>query len=243
MSRWRRGRSGSARSFRASIHFFASIPVARVIAVFRAAGYTRVVARLLASLCTTYSSLSSAPCSANVPPAADVHARWRSARRYAARHLPQGAPTSPALANLCAYGLDVRLSAAAAQINATYTRYADDLVFSSNARLDRFAPLVAAIAHDEGFVVNHRKTRLMRASVRQEVTGLVVNTRPAISRHELERLEAILFNCARHGAASQNRDAHPDFRAHLEGKLAWIASISAERAARLRALFDAVVWP
>jgi hypothetical protein len=52
-------------------------------------------------------------------------------------HLPQGAPTSPALANLAAFVLDARLSGLARAADATYTRYADDLAFSGDARVGR----------------------------------------------------------------------------------------------------------
>jgi hypothetical protein len=89
-----------------------------------------------------------------------------SARRTGAPHLPQGAPTSPALANLTAYCMDVRLATAAASISAVYTRYADDLAFSFDShgarRASRFHILAAGIALDEGFSVQFRKTRFVR---------------------------------------------------------------------------------
>ena len=88
---------------------------------------------------------------------------------YAFRHLPQGAPTSPALANLCAYRVDCRLTGLAEAAGATYTRYADDLAFSggrtSSACVERFALRVAAVLMEEGFSVHHRKTRVMRQGV------------------------------------------------------------------------------
>jgi hypothetical protein len=59
---------------------------------------------------------------------------------------------------------------------------------------------------------------------------------------DFDRLKAILTNCIRHGPDSQNRDGHPDLRAHLRGKIAWVEGIDARRGARLRSLFDRVAW-
>jgi hypothetical protein len=226
--------------------FFTSIPYARVFHVFRAAGYPGPVARALAGVCTT--ALPPARF-ANCPRPSDAAAVARHQRlRQSAlsQHLPQGAPTSPALANLCAFGLDRRLVGAAAALGAEYSRYADDLTFSGDesfaGRTQDFATLAAAIALDEGFEVNFRKTRVMRHSSRQRVCGLVVNDRPNIARRDYERLRAMLTNCQRFGANSQNRDGHPDFRAHLQGRVAWVEAVTPARGAKLRALFESIDW-
>jgi hypothetical protein len=226
--------------------FFISIPAGRVHGVFRALGYPEEAARVLTGLCT-----SRAPAEGPEPPCqptpAALAAAYRARQRYRTRHLPQGAPTSPSLANLCARGLDVRLAAAARRVGATYSRYADDLAFSGDADFARTAPrlatLVAAIALDEGFHVQHRKTRVMRRAQRQIVTGLVVNEHPAIRRVEYDRLRAILHNCARLGPESQNRDGHPDFRAHLEGMVAWVCHVQPERGAKLEGALLRIQWP
>jgi hypothetical protein len=209
--------------------FFASVRVARVEALFRTAGYPEGVARLLACLCT------------NAAPPSLTHGI------YSQRHLPQGAPTSPALANLCAYRLDCRLAGRASAVGVHYTRYADDLAFSGGGELTReskwFASCVAAIATEEGFVVNHHKTRLMRRGVRQQLAGLVANEHPNLRRDDFDRLKAILYNSARDGPESQNREGHANFRAHLEGRVAFAAMINPEKARRLRALLEAIPWP
>src|ERR1035438_3796724 len=90
----------------------------------------------------------------------------RQARAWYARpHLPQGAPPSPALANLCTYRVDCRLTGLAKSVGAEYTRYADDLAFSGSEaferRIERFSTHVAAILIEEGFTVYYRKTRVM----------------------------------------------------------------------------------
>jgi retron-type reverse transcriptase len=167
-------------------------------------------------------------------------------QRLVSRHLPQGAPTSPALANLAAHRLDRRLSGLAKAASATYTRYADDLIFSGGNDLarsrKRLETHIAVIAHEEGFALNHRKTRMMRAGVRQQVTGVVVNVRPNITRSEFDRIKANLTNCVRHGPASQNREKHPDFRTYLAGKIAHVASIHPARGKKLRSIFHQISW-
>ena len=167
--------------------------------------------------------------------------------RLSRPHLPQGAPTSGALANLAAYRLDVRVTALAAAIGAHYSRYADDLVISGDRSLVRAAPsLIArlgAIAIDEGFALNFKKTRVMTAADRQRITGLVVNDKLSVPRAEVDRLRAILHNCVRSGPESQNREAHADFRAHLRGRVEWVAAVDPKKGERLRATWNQIRWP
>src|SRR5262249_21143528 len=149
-------------------------------------------------------------------------------------------------ANLVAFPLDRRLGAAAEAAGATYTRYADDLAFSGDRAFERsahrFAPLVAAIAAQEGFRVNARKTRFARPATRQVLAGVVVNDKPNLRRAELDLLEAILTNCARRGPSTQNRAGVPSFREHLAGRIAWVHAVNPARAAELRTIFEAIDW-
>ena len=224
-------------------NFFPSISFARVAAFFRTAGYPERVADFLAGLCT-----HAVPNKfwRQLAPQPDTEARTELKRIYSPRHLPQGAPASPALANLCAYRLDCRLHALAQAGGAVYSRYADDLAFSGGAAFDRageaFAGRVAAILLEEGFHAAYRKTRLMRQSVRQQLTGLVVNRHLNLPREDYDHLKAILTNCVRSGPQNQNRDALPDFRAHLLGRVAFVESIHPARGAKLRSLFNRIVW-
>jgi hypothetical protein len=176
----------------------------------------------------------------------DPSAIFEAGNLYAWRHLPQGAPSSPALANLCFYRTDCRLSGLAKGAGAIYTRYADDLAFSGDddfgRSVDRFAARVAAIVMEEGFHVNYRKTRVMRQGVRQHLAGLVTNRRVNVMRADFDRLKATLTNCARHGAVSQNREGHAEFRAHLEGRVSFVEMINPAKGARLRRIFGEVRW-
>jgi hypothetical protein len=218
--------------------FFASISRARVAAMFRRVGYPRRVAAALAGLCTAPTPdhvLAEHPRAAG-----ELHQRFLSNARLRDAHLPQGAPTSPAIANLAAWRLDRRLSGLAAGFGATMTRYADDLAFSGAETFENnlrfFIARAAAIAIEEGFRVNHRKTRVMRQGRRQTLCGVVVNDTANLPRRERDRLRAILFNAARSGVDSQNREGLPDFRRHLEGRVAWAASLNPTAGKRLREL-------
>lgn len=211
--------------------FFPSIGLPRIHGLFRALGYPWAVARRLAGLCTT------------ITPAAICR---RLDPVYSAPHLPQGAPTSPALANLLAWRLDVRLHGLARAADANFSRYADDLAFSGDAEfatsLDRFARTVGTIAREEGFTVHAAKTRIMPRSGRQRVTGIVVNAHCNPGRAEFDALKAILHNCTRTGPAAQNRDDVPDFRRHPDGRVAWAEQINPARGLKLRRLFDRIDW-
>ena len=93
--------------------------------------------------------------------------------------LPQGAPSSPVLSNIICQKLDFYLSAACRRFNCNYTRYADDISFSSDENVfkneSEFIKEVHRIIDDQNFKINVTKTRLQTSNVRQEVTGLVVN--------------------------------------------------------------------
>ncbi len=109
-------------------------------------------------------------------------------------------------------------------------------------RVDRFRIYAAAIALEEGFAVNHRKTRVMNSSTRQEAVGLVLNQRLQTRRDEFDRLKAILHLAALHGPASQNTGGHADFRSHLQGRIQFIGQWNAGRAEKLANLFSRINW-
>ncbi len=223
--------------------FFPSIRGARIPALFRMVGFPEPVADLLGGLCTNATPRS---LWRTLGKGVDVERMSEARSLYAWPHLPQGVPTSPALANLCFWRADCRLSGLAQSAGAFYTRYADDLAFSGDRDFERcavrFVAHVAAILHEEGFAVHHRKTRFMRQGVRQHLAGLVVNQRPNIVREDCDRLKAILMNCLRHGPGSQNREAHPDFRAHLRGRVGFVESVNPKRGAKLAEIFSQIRW-
>lgn len=195
--------------------FFPSISRTRVDAVFRTLGYPGPVAALLAGLCT-----NAAPTGGPL---------------YRQPHLPQGAPTSPALANICFHRSDCRLAGLAAATGLQYTRYADDLAFSGEFISENLQARIGAIVLEEGFTLQYRKTRLMRQSVRQHLAGLTVNAGCNVRRVDFDRLKATLHRCVQLGPRDETRDA-------LTGHVAFVESVNAARGRKLRALLERIQW-
>jgi hypothetical protein len=226
--------------------FFASIAAGRVYGIFRTAGYPESVAHALTSLTTNVvpTAVWQALPRPVEPVLIDRHHRF--GRRLTTPHLPQGAPTSPALANLAAFRLDRRLAGLAHAFEVNYTRYADDLTFSGSARLVRVANTVrravGEIAREEGFVINDGKSMLATRAGRQSVCGVVVNDHLNVPRAEYDLLKAIIHNSISHGPASQNHDARPDFQAHLLGRISWVASLNPARGNKLHGQFAQIAW-
>lgn len=206
--------------------FFANLTAPRVVGWFHALGFPWPVAVDLAGLTTTWTPR-------------DVCARppWNQP------HLPQGAPTSPALANALAYTLDARLDGLCHAWGLQYSRYADDLTVSGpHITLGQEAAF-GTVVRTEGFWLNRRKRLRMTASRAQRVTGLVVNAAPAVSRAERDRLRAVLHRVERHGWEAAAIDGVGDVRAWLLGRIAWVTQANAVHGAPLRERFDRLPAP
>ncbi len=227
--------------------FFASIAAGHVYRLFSSLGYAPPVAHTLTGITTNVVPASVwRVIAARTDDERLVQSRFWLGRRLATPHLPQGAPTSPALANLAAFRLDRRLAGLAGASGLSYSRYADDLTFSGPLRLRRrlaqFTELVEAIVRDEGFPLNHDKSMLRPSCARQSVCGIVVNAHPNVARAEYDELKAILHNAVRDGPAAQNRAGVADFEAHLRGRISWVASLNPSRGEKLRRRFEGIDW-
>ena len=223
--------------------FFATVRAGRVWATLRAAGYPEPVAALLTGLCTTSATRDDLT---TMPPGGTDAARAHARAALAAPHLPQGAPTSPQLANLAAHRLDRRLAGLAAATGAAYTRYADDLTFSGARGTGALRHRVAGVVADEGFALQPAKTRVRGRGARQTVTGIVVNERPSLPRAEFDALRARLTNAARRGPSAADLAAvdgdRQALRRELAGRVAWVTQVHPVRGQRLAALLAGVDW-
>jgi hypothetical protein len=205
--------------------FFPTIHYQRVVGLFTHLGFKEDLARLLAGLCT------------HRPVLDDGTVVWPGV-------LPQGAPTSPAIANLVCRRLDARLTALARTAGGVYTRYADDLTFSFQATpsrgIGRFLWWVDQICQQEGFIQNTTKRRVLRRSNQQRVTGVVVNSGLFVPREARRRFRAILENCRRNGIDGEAR-GQPAFRSYLQGFAAYVHMVQPELGKRLRAEVKALI--
>ena len=159
--------------------------------------------------------------------------------------LPQGAPTSPTLTNVVCQRLDKLLTGLARRFGAVYTRYADDLTFSSHTNIYKsggdFCRELERIITDQRFEINPAKTRLQRPGYRQEVTGLIVNERVNVSQEYLREVRQMLHIWKEHGEMdAQARywksrrieptdPKRPSFRNVVEGKLLYMKMVRGEQ--------------
>jgi RNA-directed DNA polymerase len=205
--------------------FFPSVTFGRVRGLLVALGYSYPVATVLAVLMTE------AP---RQPVEIDGQILFTP---VGPRHCVQGAPTSPGLCNAIALRLDRRLAGLARSFKWSYTRYADDLAFSGDdpAQCQALRAIAMRICREEGFQVNHDKTRIARQGQRQAVTGVTVNQTLGLSRKERRRLRAMIH---RTRTEIQNGTADPAQLNSLRGKLAYLAMLNPEQAAKLRKRLD-----
>jgi RNA-directed DNA polymerase len=193
--------------------FFPTIHYRRIVGMFRYYGYNYEVSATLAGLVTFRDKLESG------------ESLWPGV-------LPQGAPTSPAIANILCRRLDARLEKFADKIGATYTRYADDLTFSfaelpEKLNVGRVFWWIDQVCQQEGFNENYAKRRVLRPHQQQRVTGIVVNDTAHIPRAARRRFRAILANCKHHGVEYEAKgDTH--FEDKLRGFAAYVHMVQPE---------------
>jgi len=127
---------------------------------------------------------------------------WQQVTKFV---LPQGAPTSPTLTNIICQKLDFYFNAVANQFGLKYSRYADDITFSSshnvytegcaivNRKNNNFIQELNRIISEQGFFIKESKTRLQKQGYRQEVTGLLVNENPNVQKRYIKQLRMWLY--------------------------------------------------
>lgn len=158
--------------------------------------------------------------------------------------LPQGAPTSPTLTNILCYGLDKKLSGLAKRFGATYSRYADDITFSSNKSIfkkEAFLSELQRIITSQGLTINEKKTRLQEKEYRQEVTGLIVNEKVNTYRRYVKQLRMWLYYIETYGYKKAETLFKKDYVKEkgvrswvymenvLEGKLLYLKMVKGEQ--------------
>ncbi len=160
--------------------------------------------------------------------------------------LPQGAPTSPIITNMICDTLDRRLAGLAKRFGLHYTRYADDITFSSMhyvyAKNGEFRMELERIISSQGFTINENKTRLQKIGSRQEVTGIIVSKKLNVTQKYVQDIRNILYIWKKYGytAAMSKfypkykaekghvKKGNPDMRNVIDGKLMYLKMVKGE---------------
>lgn len=178
--------------------------------------------------------------------------------------LPQGAPTSPVITNIVCQRLDHLLTGVAKRFGLKYSRYADDITFSSIHNVyqleSEFQKEILRIIAEQGFAMNLSKTRLQKRGYRQEVTGLIVNEKANVQKSYLKQLRMWLYYWETYGIDKANvifqqqqptekvqfKKGNPDMPNVISGKLEYLKMVKGENCPtylKLRKRFDELVNP
>ena len=156
--------------------------------------------------------------------------------------LPQGSPCSPVLTNIVCRNLDRELHKLAQEYSLRYSRYADDITFSSNRNVfqkgGEFQQKLEEIITSQRFSINEKKTRVQNKNQRREVTGLVVSDRVNVTREYVRDLDNLLYIWEKYGEAEayakflvhytqkQNRYKNkPNMQSVVQGKLLYLKMV------------------
>ncbi|AXQ23142.1 RNA-directed DNA polymerase [Acinetobacter wuhouensis] len=181
--------------------FFPSIPIGWIVNYFKQQGYPPKISFYLASLCTLKDSL------------------------------PQGAPTSPILSNIIFYNLDKVLYKFSKKNALTYTRYADDLVFSGKYISLKFRNFVIFLIRKYGFQINSKKTSLKVNAGQNIITGILVKDTIFVPKKYKRKLRQEMFYIKKFGllshiATTNIRD--PNYVYSLMGRLNFVLTVEPE---------------
>ena len=201
-------------------NFFPSISYKRVKGIFRALGYSE-------SLATVFALVSTAPETEEI----EIDSKTYFVA-LGERHLPQGSPASPMISNIAARRLDKSLSKIAENLGFKYSRYADDLTFSTDNKdtdVKKLMIQVRYIVGKQGFKVNENKTRILRGGRQQEVTGIVVNDKISIDRKTLRKFRAVLHQAENNGLENLKWGNSPDLIAALKGYANFVFMVDKEK--------------
>lgn len=230
--------------------FFPSIDQARVWGRLKVAPFNlgsseerKKIANMVASLCCTSMEVER-----------NTNGEWL---KVTLPVLPQGAPTSPTLTNAICEKLDIRLSGVAKRFGLNYSRYADDITFSSKhnsfeiaknvfeniyLKDSTFDKEVRKIIASQNFHIKESKVRLQKQGYRQEVTGIVVNDKVNVNQKYIKQLRQWLFNWETYGyvEAYQKflykytadkghiKKSQPNMMMVLDGKLLYLKMVKGE---------------
>jgi RNA-directed DNA polymerase len=231
-------------------HFFESIHEDAAYLVFRSFGYGALLSFQMARICTRLPSHS------RMDPRIRLGrgANGKPYRTHPVGHLPQGAPTSPMLANFASAVLDIRLTQLAVSENWTYTRYADDLAFSrvgssSRGQAMQLVKQVETVLEMAGLVPHRQKTTIVPPGGRKILLGVTVDTgRPRLTKAFRNNIETHLYALNHLNIGPERHREKRGFaskigmRRHILGLIAFAHQVDQAYAAKLYAEANRVDW-
>lgn len=224
-------------------NFFESINIKQVCSAFCRMGYTPEVSSCLATLCTSkineykYSQLEEQK---------DIQALFEELRWKNEAFLIQGAPTSPALANIICYRMDRRIIGLSKSKKFNYSRYADDITFSADIKSDLpKIGMIRRIIESEGFHLNGDKTELLHTGNRQMVTGLLVDRHVRVPGRYKKDIRRHIHFCMKYGGREHFNRIAPGLafgKEWLEGRIRYVYSIEPDVAKKMWSDFETIDW-
>ncbi len=177
-------------------NFFPSIEYQKVYKIFNSIGYNSLISHIFSRISTCYDKL------------------------------PQGAVTSPYLANIVCLRLDNRISGYVGKFDVVYTRYADDFIFSSliDTKLTRIRKFVTRIINEEGFEINPTKTHFMGPGVQRKITGLIItdNNKSSIGKKKKKIIRAKIHKLI---TMEENNPEKEKLKSHIDGWLSFLSDV------------------
>ena len=222
-------------------NFFESITRERVERLFYQLGYKQELALFLAEICTT--TLNEEYIRRKFEGDA---AYFESLMHRRMPFLVQGAPTSPAISNLICYGMDMKLMKYAERHGINYSRYADDITFSSDdiESLPKVG-FIKKLMAEEHFILNEEKTKLLKEGMRQEETGLLINGKVRVPRLYKKDIYRHLHFCLKYGGMSHFNHIKSSYnmsRDWLLGRIFYVNAVEPKEAKKMLYLFNQIDW-
>ncbi|WP_083463522.1 reverse transcriptase family protein [Prosthecomicrobium hirschii] len=230
-------------------HFFESISESAVYRVFRSFGYGALLSFQMARICTRLPRYKGRDAPRLLSRSGKV-----PYRSYPMGHLPQGAPSSPMLANRAVEALDCRLQRIALGVGWTYTRYADDLAFSRTTtgtrhEAMRLVKLVEYSLRHHGLVAHRQKTSISPPGGRKILLGMLVDTgEPKLTKAFRNNIETHLYALLHKDIGAERHREHRGFssligmRRHILGLIAYAHQVNSKYASKLYKKFNSVNW-
>ena len=232
--------------------FFSSLSEIQVYRVFRSLGYQRLISFEMARICTFAPEISPRYKLTNWQNR--HHFKISAYDQHRIGYLPQGAPTSPMLSNLIMRSLDEQITQMSQNFGLRYSRYADDMAFSTRSKnfdrssASKFIGNLKGLLISDGLDVNSKKTVISPPGVRKIILGLLVDgALPRLPRKFRDNLRQHLYYLENLGAIEHARNRNFEtvggMKRHIRGLIDFASMVDEAYGSQQMARFENIVWP